>query len=518
MLISTFQPYPDVRFEGYGFFGLDYVAQEEGAASYQATTGNEIPPGEDGCYVVANRTEDGWIVGTDYWGMARLFTYEASGNWAVASSLRILVNHLKANGITLEPDIPTLKGLAIRHSLTNQIASRQTVIQGIELVPSYMALRLDAQGIHQYKIERPLLDRYEEALSEYIGLWTGRLKTILHDEESLLAADLSGGVDSRVVFSFLLSAGATDLGDERFRLVSNTKTADDFAPASNIAQTYGLELNGPPLQRRTSLNSGRALESWRNTSLGLYLPVYFVEQEFDPWSFQAHGAGGGNFRSPYEPGRGPIENLGRFKKYFDPKTFATWRGRAEADLERFAIDTPSIPPHIMHFRQFRSRMHFGHRSHRRPMFTPLNAAALDDVYSLAEGKPNRQVYFDVMESLAPGLMSLPYDSEKKSPGHDVHEAATRIAPRPEGKSGSIFAPLPEIGRDSNSPSAMTMWMEKSQSILEQKDVRDLMGEEALTEALAGIKMYRTQSKTLRANDPAMRAISFAHTLRFAIGD
>lgn len=518
MIISTFQPAPDVTFEGYGFFGLDYVAQESGADSYRSVTGHTIQPGEDGCYVVANPTSDGWIIGTDYSGMSKLFTYQAAGYWAVASSLRALVDHLRANGIMLEPDIPTLKGLTIGHTMTHQIASRQTVIQGIQLVPSYLALEINGQGIREIRVERQVPDKYEDALNAYISLWTGRLNTLVNDEAFLLSADLSGGIDSRTVFSFILSSRAAEMGPDRFRVVSNPKNVNDFDPARRIAEHYNIDLNGPELQRRSPLNSTMALESWRDTSLGLYMPVYFVEQEFDPWSLQAHGAGGENFRYPYEPGRGPVENLGRFKKYFDPNSFTVWRERVEAELQRFAKDMPSIPPHIMHTRQFRSRMHFGHRPHRRPMFTPLNAATLDDVYSLSSKKLNRQVYFDVMESLTPGLMSMPYDSDAKAPGRDTQDAITRIKIGTRDKSGSIFATLPAAGKDSNEPSAVKTWLEEAEDILDDKEVKDLMGTDSHAEAQAGVKMYRGNRKAFRANDPTVRAISFAHTLRFAIGD
>lgn len=517
MLISSFTPHPTSAFDGWCFVGRDYVSGPQGAAAYETATGQQVVPGEDGCYVAARRTPAGWEIGTDAHGMAKLFVYRRAGTWAVGSSLHELTSHLRAHGVALEPNIPALRGMAIRASLTNQMISRQTVIDGITLVPTYQRLTIGPEGPTLSTPPTAPLDSYEEALAEYLETWRGRLRTLTDDPSVLLSADLSGGMDSRVVFAFLLSVGAADLPPERFRLVSNRSAAEDFLAAQEVARRYGATLNGPVLSRRTSVNPLAALEGWKHSSMGVYLPTYFVTYDPDPRDIQAHGAGGGNYRSAYLEGRRPAD-IGRFSGRFPPEDFRRWEEQVMSDLAEFETASPFVSGDVQHYRQFRGRLHFGHRPHRRPMFTPLNAAALDRVYDRPGMREDRQVYFDIMESLAPGLMSLPYDKPQKAPTQAARDALTRVDIRADVTGGTIYASRPAARALGASGAVWHLWADEAEAALQDPESVAFMGADAVKQARAAVAELRASRKSPRANALGILEASYALAVHFALGD
>lgn len=518
MILSSFQKSPGTRFEGYCFVGPDFVVGEAGREAYERVHNTSLSPGEDGCYVVATPTPRGWEVGTDAHGTAKLFMYDRGGVWAIGTSLVELADHLRSHGVTLEPHAPALRGLGIHTSLTNQMISRQTIIQGIQLVPTYRSVRVMDSGIELKDIPSEPAVSYDEALSRYLELWRSRIRTLLNDEDARIAADITGGMDSRLVLAFLLESRAIDLPADRLRLVSSTKHARDFEVASVLAEVYGLELNGPKLADRTDLNPGTAFDSWRSTSLGVYMPVYFVERDFDPWAFQAHGAGGGNVRSAYAAGRGP-DALDRFENHFTAEEFESWRASVDAELREYADVAPGLPMDVMHYRQFRGRLHFGHRPHRRSMYTPLNSAALDDVYAHVSHSAERQVYFDVMESLVPGLISHEYDVASKSPGKDALSALSRVPLSENPQAGAIYAPL--LANDqAEQPSprksnAVQRWAESARAALAEPEIRDFLGEETTNGAEGLAAQVASSGKLPAANDADVLEMSLALAVEFA---
>lgn len=516
MLISSFQQDPTARFEGYCFVGPDYVAGADGASVYEAAHGKALKPGEDGCYTIATRTPAGWEFGTDSHGMAKLFIYQKADTWAVGSSLYTLARHLRSHGVTLNPSIPNLHALGIRNTLMHQVNTRHTLIEDITLVPTYQGVRVTPSGPATFTLPKVPEVEYAAALSDYISTWRSRLMTILEDPDCTVAADLSGGMDSRVVFAFLVAAGAAEIGPERFRLVSNRSKMDDFRPASAIVETYGIALNGPDLERRTEINHRAALESWKETCLGVYLPLYFVGYDLDPRAFQAHGAGGGNYRPVELSGRRALD-AARFESSFPTVDFAAWQAQIEADSLQFSQVAPDVPNDVMHYRQFRGRMHFGHRPHRRAMFTPLNSAGLDKVYDRPGMSDDRQVYYDIMESLAPGLMSMPYDNPDKGPGAGNIAAVTRADLDSTISAGKIFAGSAPaaMARDAG-PTALSMWVDEAENALHNPDVVALMSESGTARARAALDEHRTTKRLSGAKHPGVLELAFAVSASFAM--
>jgi hypothetical protein len=516
LLISSFHPSPTTRFEGYCFIGADYVAGARGAADYEATTSSLITPGHDGCYTVAVQRSYGWELGTDSHGMGKLYAYQNGRVWAVASSLYALVEHLRAYGVALKPSRHNLRALSVRTGLMQQPLSRYSIIQGVTLLSTHERVQITTAGIHKVKAAPPSETSYEEALAAYINTWRSRLMTIIEDDEFVLDADLSGGLDSRVVFSFLEAAGASALGHDRFKLVSNSKRTDDFAAARGVAEAYGFTLNTPSIPRRSAISPSNAINAWKETCLGTYLPLYLVNNDFEPRSIQAHGAGGENYRVFYPAEKGP-GHLERFKKYFNAAELKSLQRQVNSELSRFAKNHPQTDPYISHYRQFRNRMHFGHRPHRRPMYTPLNSGLLDRVYDAPGASEDRQVYFDIMENLTPGLKDLPFDKPMKAPSEANNANVTRVDLDTTLSRGRVFAdPLPEPVEDRAKSTAYKLWIEEAGNAVQVPEVREFMGEVNLKNAENGLAEYREKNKSLGPNHRGIQDLAYAMSVRFAL--
>lgn len=517
MLISSFSSTPDVAFEGYCFAGADQIFGEVGAAAYARVHGDTLGPGLDGCYVVATPTPEGWELGTDHMGLGRIFTFEQAGVWAAGSSLAELAAHLRDHGVSLEPDLVTLAGMSIRNRLTNQMVSRQTVIQGIELLPTYQRVRVTAKGLHRVQIAESPVRSYADELREFLAVWLARTQTIIHDEDSTLTSDLTDALDSRVIFSLLLSAGIADLDPRRWRIAGPRTDHEDLP--HQLAAEHGVALNGALPPDRTKVNSRQALASWQAHSMGLYMPVYFLEKEPDPWSAHTHTASGGSLTATFAAGRGPRE-LERFRRYFSTRElFTVWQARVESDLQEYQSVRPHMPVDAMHDRQFRTRLHFGHRPHRRSMLMPLAGREFENLRRLRPTDHHGQAELDIMESLVPGIGDRAPKGVSPSDHEQLRMAMTRVDWDRNVPIGAVYAAQPShtSSTSAESPSAALRWTEEALDALGRSEVLEIMGEEAAAVAIAGAQEIRDGRTRVGAQWPAFMAMSYALAIDFALG-
>ncbi len=219
MIISSFTDSPAKYFEGYCFSGSDYVAEEDGYRAY-VSSGGSVSPGLDGCYAVIRKTDAGVEFGTHARGLRRLFVYENGAQWAVGSSLSELADHLRSHGVHLKPCLPVLRAFGVRKSLTAQLSTLQTIFQDITLVPSYCVVRVEHDVVSVVPRAEPAdYAPYERDLQVYVETWLSRFQTLYQHPDSRFTVDLSGGLDSRLVFAFVLASGALELREGRIRVV-----------------------------------------------------------------------------------------------------------------------------------------------------------------------------------------------------------------------------------------------------------------------------------------------------------
>lgn len=511
MIISSADPLEGPLFEGYVWMGTDLVVGELGAQEFFEERSTSIPHGEDGCYVSAYPTHGGWTVGTDYRGLSKLFLYRSDGVWAIGSSWYKLVKYVRSAGwpLTLTEDTVAAylnKGKA-------ELSAFDAHFHQIRLIPSIAHLE-----IRDFKPEiryRKILEvkEYSNALSEFVNLWRSRLYTILQANDGFIQFDLSGGIDSRTVIAFALSKGSSLARAERTRVVSSRApwAADDLRVAEEIAGYYGFEINRAQAKTAAIHNEYEAIRGWKEDCLGVYNPVYLYGTKPAPNVVHAHGAGGGNFRPTYRSIDGVAR---RAQPHLSKNSFEQWRAKLVDSVDLLLGHQPGISPELLHYREFRNRFHFGHRPHRSLVFMPLESKLTDSLTDRNDQRNSRQLYFDVMESLCPGLMYMKFDLPDKSPTEENIASLTKVS-LTEPRVGAVFWD----SRDTLEPQgtradAFTRWVEGAETLLSTKLVADFMPLETMEAAKGTIAAWRGSATRPKSDSPGMQGLANAYAIDF----
>ena len=515
MLVSSYSAVADESFDGYAFVGADFIAEPEGYSRFRSS-GGSIGPGEDGCYTILRRTSAGYEAGTDARGLRKLYLYRKGGSWAVGSSLHDLVSHLRVHHAALTPNLAVLRALGVRQALTAQLNSTHTIFHEIELVPSFCTVHIDETGPQVIPLSpRHASSGYEEALAQHLFMWRSRFATLTSDPRTTFVTDLSGGLDSRVGFAFAHASGVLDDGSARVQVASQERMPEDFAAATTIAREHGVNLNGAAKPMRTPTSPERAVENWKHHSLGVYMPVYLNPHVFDPLSVRCHGAGGGNFRDIFT-GTSLKNRLLSTKKNFEDGTFEEYSSIVLEDLEALSALRPDVDPQKLHYREFRNRFHFGHAPQMRTTFSPLNSILVDAIADRPDAD-DRRTYFDLMDSLVPGLKNLPYDDPSKAPKrHTPSDAARRMA-QIHGAPGRVFADLREGQADKRDQRrAFSLFYSMAARAVSSSTVQEIIGDpRILTRTRRFLREVQEQSGRPRANAPGHQDASYVITAAFA---
>lgn len=448
-----------VGLHGWCWHGTDLIINAADQVPYPLT------PGLDGCYVVVERTTTNCLsIGVDARGLAKLFLWRDSADatrWALADSYAELLLGLRRNNVHPPLHERAARMFAATGSFYQQLVTGDTLSQGARLLPAdasvvitgtslkvqrrpVRALRA-AHAVHtvrRLRAQAPTQQTYETALREYLEVWTGRFRTLADDPELRMLIDVSGGTDSRVGLAFALAGGVLSLPDDRVRFTSPVHAQADFAAASGIAATHGIELNVPPPadwpRPEPTCARGRMLRHWVHSFLGLYRPMSPSADELDRTFVQFHGAGGEMFKRGY--GLAFYKAVLRPLKFLPPALYVDWLRALAAS----ASDTRKVHPGEtlgeVHYREFRNRFHFGHRPRVRVQFAPMESTLTDALLPPGRRRDRYQIHYDIIESLVPGLAFEPYDKESKAPSARAQKALTSVEwqARPAGR--IFFAP------------------------------------------------------------------------------
>lgn len=484
---------------------------QQGAAEYVRRTRRPIGPGNDGCYVTANSVGDEYRIGADSRGLKTLFMYLADGDWAVSTSFSLLVEHLRAHGATLSVRPAALAAFAAPREFADQLSSFRTHFDEIALLPSFASVVVRGSGVEVRYHSGALRHSYEHALFDFVHTWRGRMATCTQNDFTRVHMDLSGGIDSRMVFAFALADDAFTTKNERHTIGSGQHQATDYAIASEIVHHYS-ESFGKRMRGRGKWSHSLALENWRDDSLGVYLPFYRHGGSLDPTAIHGHGAGGGNFR-PHFLGSSVQAPVDRCQSSISDEYFEAWRSDVVAGSELLQQQRPGVHPLILHYREFRNRFHFGHRPRHSLVFTPLESILTDSITDREDSRDERQIYFDVMESLAPGLMGFRYDNMIKSPTRDILRGLTTVD-RADAIPGSIYGRVELEARDQLGADAFREWIDEGIEVLRSPYVKEVIGESATDRATSAIARYESNGRPLPSHDRDLMSISYARAAHF----
>lgn len=429
-LFSSFTGIPDSFFSGYAFSDADFISGSGGAAAFRKETGRELVAGFDGCYLAIWRGGGGHRVGVDHSGYKKIFFYNNGRVWGFSNSVKRLADHLRNNGIQLHADPVQMRALKIESTLTTQLASFQTVVSGIVLLPSTCEIKIvDGLATLHYRVT-PLIENYGDALEAFLERWVSRLETMILDRRVQVVCDLTGGKDSRLVFGLLCKAQQRLAVVDSRNCFVRSGTADrwknDLVAAKRIAAHYHISLNKKipaprDLQKFGNLSS---YCNWKDLNLGAYYPIYFAPTSNSSFVLHLHGGGGENHRAFY-----PYLNFEQFSATFSRTTTTDpmleyWISDIGETIRKLKSRAPDINEWILHYREFRSRLHGGRSPQYRNVLSPLASADMEQLSNFPGKTDNAQAHFDVMASLYPELIHFPYDNPLKAPSSAAIEHLT----------------------------------------------------------------------------------------------
>lgn len=514
MFIASVDITKPMRFEGYAWVGDDLVVGQTGADEFARENGPTVPPDEDGCYVTVHEVSEGLVVGTDYRGLRRLFTYTSGEKWAIASNIYELISKVRQLGWPLTVMEDTIAAYLSNSGFSAQISAFGVHFAEVNLVPSAGSILILGDRISTIFREPQEIPDYHESLERFLVTWKNRLGTLSVASQTKLKFDLSGGIDSRTVLAFAIENGEILDGGARIESSSKPRAAEDFKVASTIADKYGFELNSKSYSFRSpNLSAEGAFEGWKRHSLGVYSPVYLYNTTINSNFVHAHGAGGGNFRPTYKSIQRAASQVG---ERVSKENSIIWSNRVVNDLTSLTGFSTSKSLELIHYREYRNRFHFGHRPHQTIVYMPLESKLTDPLTDRSDDRDGRQIYYDVMESLAPGLSTMAYDLEEKMPTDSNISRMMRVA-TPPSTPGRVYA------ESSNSPDIRTkreevfgLWIDSALSRFSTEKVSQLLPQlfrDAVDETFSDRKYDKTKCTP---NSIGMKGLSHALTIDFLL--
>lgn len=457
-LSSNLNPPHHGYFQGYCFIGSDLVFGTAGAKYYQAATGKLIGPALDGCYVSVKNINDTYFFDIDFAGYKILYYYHDGSTWVVSNSFAQIVDFLRRHNIKVSPNYAHLAAIGGRGMAASQLFSLETPARGIRVAPRTHTLVITPEKAMFRRRPEPQHGHanYEEALSVYINTWVSRFETLMLADETSFTVDLTGGVDSRTNFA-LVHAAKQRIGDvgvlPDLHCESTTTSQMDAKVAHTVASEFSLKVREELKAPQFALSSEQSFQMHRNLSMGIYYPLYMPQRGPSPKDIKIGGGGGGIHRKTYElhiKSKDPDLFIRRYSTYFKRPEYRREFIRDGHEMMNIALQKGEDPLRVL-LRDGRVRYHSGREARSGVAFTPLHSVTADQTQSLAghDRIEEGQFNYDVMYSLLPKLVNMPFDTEIKSPTAKIRERLTSAKIPSHANPGKVWAPvahLQSIGR------------------------------------------------------------------------
>lgn len=372
----------------------------------------------------------------DAFGMLPLLYTEGSGYVAVSDSMVALVDFREHMGDAVTPHEEVLLSRALLGVYGGQQLSPDTYVEQISFVPGRQTLsvKLGNSALPTARDTMPVpyvtgkaLDglHLEDGETYQDGLRTGAeniartMATLANLGQWKPALSLSGGYDSRVPLAGAIASGTAD------QLNLNTKNtqpihAEDFGIATEIAEKFGLNLNGKStagvLKERKY--DATPFQMWAMADLGMYDYITRPKAARNPRKhIQLTGLGGEVMRGNYnwQPWAQIIGSL------VDPNPLvasALYRQGIKG-LEAIGADPTTRQSSELHYMNYRYALHGGTgRPLHMMSFVPLIQTKL---VALAHSPANEFPYpthyepsivNDLCIVLVPELAKIRYDKGK----------------------------------------------------------------------------------------------------------
>ena len=453
-ILSSLVPTPVDHLHGFAFSGVDLILGNQAYADFRRDRGRRIEPGEDGSYIVVGKSGSEIVIGTDFAGYRKMFLYRHGDDWAVSDSLIDLARFASSRGLPVSISKPHLSTFLIAGDFGHQLASLQTSVSQIQLVPATHEIAVDPLSGNTLKLRRTKVAsrrhpiEYDQAMYDYLRIWVGRLATLLQSS-LLIRCDISGGRDSRAVLSLLLAAvQRCDCSLKDVAMVSSPTLPADLSVANAIAERFHFKLNERPWEpANTSYDVPTSYAVWKSLCMGVYMPLHFPGSAPNPSIVSLNGSGGEGHR-PFYPEVGLEAFLDARAKFFpSADDFQALKASILSDVSMLRSgQEENIDSLVLHYRHFRDRCHGGRTSQFHYAVSPLSSGILRNAFPLCpkERSDRGQVLVDISISGSRELAMMAYDKPEKLPNKqnltDALDASDAIACANLG--GRVFQSAP----------------------------------------------------------------------------
>ena len=456
--ISSESNLKEIRFfDGYAFSNVDLIVGNKGFSDF-CKDGKQLNGYEDGNYVLFEQLSDTlYKLSRDYHGYYPLFYYKSEDYWCISNSIIYIAECLKSKDIAFSYDESNIEIWKSELALALQLSSHNTFIREIKVLPVNRDIIIfkstDENKIALNKRGKNELieDNYDDALRECLKIWGSRYLTILSNENIALHQDLTGGLDSRSIFSFIvkdMGLIADSLKTGRLKINSEPAKTKDFEIAQRLLNLFDIDVNSRINKKYMvdKVSSEEAYATWKYFNVGRYSPIIFPIYNFNPSVIELGGEGGEDNRNFYgKQPDGSFEEfhtyINKYKHYFSTEErYAQWLGQVKESLSVLKEDS-ELDPSILHYKEFRSNAHTSKNPKSRFKFGVLGSKYFDSISQLSSVEKTKtgQVLYDLIYSNCNRLLYIPFDEEKKGMSDENISKLTSIDNSFSLRSGKIYS-------------------------------------------------------------------------------
>ncbi|OYQ81596.1 hypothetical protein B9T19_02695 [Ignatzschineria sp. F8392] len=410
-------------FSGYCFLKNDLIFAQEGYDLYCRHYGRpDLLDLNDGRFSTVRFEEEKVSARVDDFGQDLIFYYCNQEHWAISNSFRDLFHFLNEKGQVLTPDLELMALGKIKHTLFQSLISNDTYFKEIKILAIDKVLVIFKEG-EKYSINLMTCNELNESFDANLSIQDVKNILLKFRDRNIkklnainkyfdkIICDISGGNDSRIVLSLLLNL--TNLKNIRF--ATNRNWQKDYEVAQVLAKKYNLKINNSGYYKKT-IDCVESYDLWKRGNLGVYFPIYFPKHSQPTPVIHFHGAGGGNIRNAYKHDyEGFFEFLSA--KLNKDDDLLIIKDKLLKQFNQLGLDVHDKQVMMYHYRNFRSRFHFGRSTFRNLndyIFSPLYSIELLKLTKYYENKPFNQIYFDLLTVIQPDLRKIKFDTDIKN--------------------------------------------------------------------------------------------------------
>ncbi|RAP52096.1 MAG: hypothetical protein BZ137_09255 [Methanosphaera sp. rholeuAM130] len=393
----------------------------------KSSLNDDVKLPKNGCYVNIRVKEDEIEIAQDINASYGLYLYQNQDYFAISNSFLYLVEYLKDKyPLTFNEDY----ALAFLSTDLVSIAYKQTIINEISSISPNKTVYIDKET-KQISMEKVLkeyktisIDSKEgiELLDSWFYSWVNFIRE-LKSKTNNIRVDLSGGIDSRIIFGLIISSNINL--DEIYinTYTDNLHThKEDYEIASEICSRYDIDINKQmnlPIEFYDEPEP--ILDISFYTKLSFHKQMYYKPYKQLETSYSFKGFGGENIRqywnhSPQEHKKWLNKLSSNYAILFNSATQKILDSNFESLKEEYSVESNDLTKIL--YREVRSPNHFGKSSVEsflsdEIVISPLLDFKLSKLKLSAENiESDNLLLATIFNRYFPELLSFKFDNNK----------------------------------------------------------------------------------------------------------